>query len=90
MKYLKSVSVAHRDLKPSNITFNNKGELKVIDFDEATCFKEEILKKEIGFSKEFSQENVEFKFPARRSRANSYVGTEMYMSPEMRHRTNTD
>jgi serine/threonine protein kinase len=36
--YLKASNVAHRDLKPSNITFNSKGELKIIDFDEAVCF----------------------------------------------------
>lgn len=41
--YLKSVSVAHRDIKPSNITFNSKGELKVIDFDEAVCFREDVI-----------------------------------------------
>lgn len=30
------------------------------------------------------------KLYSRRSRANSFVGTEMYMSPEMRHNTITD
>lgn len=39
LAYLKSVSVAHRDLKPSNITFTSEGYLKIIDFDEAVCFK---------------------------------------------------
>jgi serine/threonine protein kinase len=39
LKYLKSVSVAHRDIKPSNLSFNSDGELKIIDFDEAICFK---------------------------------------------------
>lgn len=38
--YLKSVAVAHRDVKPSNISFSSEGELKLIDFDEAICFKE--------------------------------------------------
>jgi serine/threonine protein kinase len=37
--YLKSVAVAHRDVKPSNISFSSEGELKLIDFDEAICFK---------------------------------------------------
>lgn len=40
LEYLKSVAVAHRDLKPSNISFNSGGDLKIIDFDEAICFKE--------------------------------------------------
>ena len=39
LKYLKSVAVAHRDIKPSNLTFNSDGFLKVVDFDEAVCFK---------------------------------------------------
>ena len=30
--------MVHRDLKPSNITFDGKGQLKLIDFDEAVCF----------------------------------------------------
>jgi cell division cycle 2-like len=36
--YLKASNVAHRDLKPSNITFDSRGQLKLIDFDEAVCF----------------------------------------------------
>lgn len=38
LSYLKASNVAHRDLKPSNITFNNEGQLKIIDFDEAVVF----------------------------------------------------
>jgi protein-serine/threonine kinase len=54
--YLKSVAVAHRDLKPSNISFNSQGELKLIDFDEAICFKEseELNNKDFGFARSFS------------------------------------
>ncbi len=37
--YMKSNDVAHRDIKPSNITFNNCGQLKVIDFDQAVWFQ---------------------------------------------------
>lgn len=39
LQYLKSVAVAHRDMKPSNISFTSEGMLKIIDFDEAICFK---------------------------------------------------
>jgi serine/threonine protein kinase len=38
LTYLGEKSVVHRDLKPSNITFDGKGQLKLIDFDEAVCF----------------------------------------------------
>lgn len=91
LEYLKSVAVAHRDLKPSNISFNSNGDLKIIDFDEAICFKEmEGLSKEEGFAKELMEETSTMKMYSRRSRANSFVGTELYMSPEMRHMTITD
>lgn len=79
--YLKSVAVAHRDIKPSNISINSQGELKVIDFDEAVCYNEKMLDKEIGLAKKLEFEHETNKIYSRRSRMNSYVGTELYMCP---------
>ena len=93
LAYLKGRNVAHRDLKPSNITFDNKGQLKLIDFDEAVCFDARFSS--LSQSKMLSDFGINVgevmaMFSSQKSRASSYVGTQIYMSPEMIHSTVCD
>lgn len=69
IEYLHSKNVIHRDLKPENILFDDNKHLKLVDFGTAKIL--------------LSKEKLAALTPTERERAQSFVGTAEYVSPEV-------
>jgi len=69
IEYLHSKNVIHRDLKPENILFDDNKHLKLVDFGTAKIL--------------LTKEQEAALTPTERERAQSFVGTAEYVSPEV-------
>ena len=65
--------VIHRDLKPANVKLTPEGKVKILDFDLAKAFEEELPVSDISQSPTLTEEMT---------RAGVILGTAAYMSPE--------
>ncbi|KAG4306110.1 hypothetical protein PORY_000098 [Pneumocystis oryctolagi] len=81
LHYIHSCGIIHRDLKPENVLLDDKMKIKITDFGTA-----KILDLPAKNSNEISKSNNEddiIENENHLSRANSFVGTAEYVSPEL-------
>lgn len=85
-EFLHSNGIVHRDFKPENLMLDEKNHLKVIDFGTAVFFETEtnqlFYKKIMSVLHSFSYKNSNDD-TVYSPEKQSFVGTSLYMSPEM-------
>lgn len=81
VQYIHSCGIIHRDLKPENVLLDDKMKIKITDFGTAKILDSRI--KHINEPSKEDENNDINDDDSRHSRANSFVGTAEYVSPEL-------
>ena len=75
VEYLQTKEIMHRDLKPQNIMLDSNYNVKVIDFGDARRINEPPVEEEEIQGSQYEKGG--------RQRADTFVGTVNYLSPEV-------
>jgi len=78
IEHMHNRGVIHRDLKPENVLLDDQMHIKVTDFGTAKLLPDPRMPKDASKSYDISAGNEE-----ESNRANSFVGTAEYVSPEL-------
>lgn len=81
VQYIHDCGIIHRDLKPENVLLDEKMKIKITDFGTAKIL--EPPEKLINEITKMGEKNNDVDNEDRFSRANSFVGTAEYVSPEL-------
>eukprot|EP00347_Sterkiella_histriomuscorum_P024266 403331728 len=83
LEFLHQKGIAHRDLKPENIMIDSKYHLKITDFGDSKKFTLEELTQQFEESLKISASQIEFNDDQPKKLRGTFVGTPLYVSPEM-------